>query len=227
MIVLRCGKKLCYQSIDTKRKRTKKLRKEIKKYNIRDVSVNLKRLSPEEINILIRPKILCSTNKISNAPITVNRCVEKKITLPVKKIALANIIWKQLTSNIYDFMPTEIVLAKMNTFRPWPARINSIYQVGDITKCYVMFFGTYQIGSVSKRECVKISDCSTYICHAVKEIKQKFKWMLDYEQLTSTNEEDRILALAKLTQAQKFLLSIRDMERIQNIPYDLSVILNA
>lgn len=59
---------------------------------------------------------------------------------------------------------------------------------------------------------------------AIKEIKLKFKWSLDYENLSDTQDILRTVALIKLTQVQRFLLAVRDMERMQGIPYELSMV---
>lgn len=82
------------------------------------------------------------------------------------------------------------------------------------------FCGTFQIGSVLKSQCVKISDCKEYLLHAVKEIKQKYKWELDYEYMSKADDVERAVGLAKLTQVQKFFLAIRDIEKEKKVPYD-------
>lgn len=86
-----------------------------------------------------------------------------------------------------------------------------------------MFYGTFQIGSVCKNQCVSIDDCQQYLFYAVQEIKNKYKWQIDYEKLAETNDLERAKALLKLTQTQKFMLALRDIERLHEVPYDLSV----
>lgn len=206
-------------------------RKVVKKSNFnkkltRELCIKLKRLSPIEIEKLtktpaqrynLRMRVIQTTQAKINKD-----CVssEKKLA----SLSRANEIWSDLVNRQYELYPSEIILAKMNNFRPWPARVNSIYKVSGVLKCYVSFFGTNQIGSVLKNQCVSANDCHLYLFHAVKEIKTKYRWDLDYERLSQTNELERSIALAKLTQVQTFLLAVRDMERVRGIPFDLSVL---
>lgn len=129
----------------------------------------------------------------------------------IKKLAIvpkANRIWEKLTAQQYLLGPGVTVLAKMNSFGPWPARVNTIYKVGDVLKCYVLFYGTFQIGSVLKNQCVNIRDCDSYLLHAVDQIKQTYKWELNYDKIAESVDNERSKQITKLTQVQKFLLAI-------------------
>lgn len=86
------------------------------------------------------------------------------------------------------------------------------------------FYGTMQIGSVLKSQCAKISDCDVFLFHTINDIKKKNRWDLDYESLTKTSDLERASALVNLTQVQKFLLALRDVECLQKIPYNHSII---
>lgn len=229
MAVLRSGK-ITRSNINAKKNRSRLTHK----YNLKEFHIKVKRLSEHEIKLLTRPKKNNLRHRQTlNIPIesknsiSIEKSLQPLSTKGLKKVATSKIIWQQLTSHHYEFVPTELVLAKMNNFRPWPAKINSVYKVGNVFKCCVLFYGTFQIGSVLKSECVKISDCHLYLHHAVREIKERFKWDLDYEQISKTEESDRFVAIFKLTQAQKFLLSVRDIEHIQKVPLISSMIQNA
>lgn len=232
MAVLRSGK------ITRVNTQTRNRNRNAHKYRLKEFNIEVKRLSENEIRLLSRPKKYnlrfrvekIATNTRDN-PLQLSNTGEKnvenqmqRVPTHLKTIATSKIIWNELSNRHYEFHPTELVLARMNTFRPWPAKINSVYKVGNVFKCCVLFFGTYQLGSVLKSECVKFNDSHLYLLHSVREIKQKFKWNLDYEQLSKTGEKDRICALSKLTQVLKFFLSIRDIEQTQNIPYEHSII---
>lgn len=112
----------------------------------------------------------------------------------------------------------------MNTYRPWPARINTMYKVGDSYKCYVLFFGTSQIGSVLMSQCVSFSNCSSYLSLELKQLKGKYKWNLDYDYIAASSDDDRDRKVNKLTQVQKFFLALREVERIYNIPDSRSML---
>lgn len=227
MAVLRSGK------VTKSRAKIKKSRNGIiQKYNLKECSIKVQKLSQHEINSFLQPKKYNLRDRAEKITVqSTSQPVEKGLqsvhTTSLKKVATSQVIWHQLTNRQYEFHPTEIVLAKMNKYRPWPAKINSVYKVGNVIKCCVLFFGTFQLGSVLKSDCVKIGDCDLYLLHAVREIKEKYNWNLNYDKITKTEETERVLALSKLTQVQTFLLSIRDVEHIQKVPYDRSLIQNA
>lgn len=139
------------------------------------------------------------------------------------KINISSAMWKELIVSDYFMGPGVTVLAKMNSFRPWPALFNSTYKVDNQAKCYVMFYGTFQIGSVSKSQCVPINNCSSYLFHVVAEVKKRFKWKLNYEEIASTKDIERSIKIANLTQVQKLLVALRDIERLHSIPYERSI----
>lgn len=227
MAVLRSGKKT-NDSHSTKKTISKsKAKQMILKYGIKECVVKINRMNVKQIENLRTQRYhlrIRTRNK--------NDVAKPKplVMVPVtKQLAIASEtcrIWKELTAQQYFLAPSVVVLAKMNSFRPWPARINTIYKVGDIYKCFVLFFGTFQIGSVSKSQCVSIKDCDLYLSNAVREIKEKFKWKLNYDKIAESGDNERSKQIVKLTQAQKFLLAIRDIEKLHNIPYELSLTKN-
>lgn len=146
----------------------------------------------------------------------------RKVTI----ISQSNKIWSDLTKLEYNLMPGVHVLAKMSCFQPWPARINSVYIVNNEIKCYVLFYGTDQIGSVLKKNCVPFNECGQYTLSVLKDIKRKNKWQLDYQQITQLNDHDKPKAIAKLTRVQQFLLSLRELEILCHIPYEDSIVFN-
>lgn len=214
MAILRSGK------ITNPTASRKKVRKPKKNLKLKPCFVRIERLNVDQINLLSggnRNKYSLRTRIVRQATIIVPK---------QKKISESNQIWKNLIEREYVLGPGCMVLAKMNNYRPWPARINSIYKVGDVTKCYVYFYGTFQIGSVLKMQCVPISECHLFFIHAIGEIKTKYKWKLNYEEMAKTNDMERSVALTKITQVQKFLLAIRDVEIIHEVPFESSVIQN-
>lgn len=185
------------------------------------------RITNEEIASL-------STLKFSRYELR-NRNILPKCEKPVKpknenrKVAIvsqSNKIWSDLTKVDYNLMPGVHVLAKMSCFQPWPARINSVYIVNNEIKCYVFFYGTDQIGSVLKKNCVPFIECTQYIFNVLKDIKIKNKWQLDYQQLSQLNDHDKTKAIAKLTRIQQFLLSLRELEALYDVPYKDSIVFN-
>lgn len=61
--------------------------------------------------------------------------------------------------NIFNLMVGEIVLAKMRTYSPWPAKIMEI----NVKKAKVYFFGTNNHGDVNLFDCVPASECGAVI----------------------------------------------------------------
>lgn len=221
MVVTRSGKKTTLETVKILNKKNEK-----QKFKLRELTIRLKKLSPDELKSLMFPakryNLRVNSSKNEQRKTVVEPSKSKRIAV----ISRSNFVWNLITSRTnesYQLYPSEIVLAKMNNFRPWPARVNSVYKVGSVTKC-VFFYGTFQIGSVLKSQCVKISDSEEYLSHAVHEIKQKYKWEMNYDFLADTNDDQRVIAIAKLTQVQKFFLAIRDIEREKKVPYDLSMV---
>lgn len=179
MAVLRSGK------VTKSRAKIKKSRNGIiQKSNLKECSIKVQKLSQHEINSFLQPKKYNLRDRAEKITVqSTSQPVEKGLqsvhTTSLKKVATSQVIWHQLTNRQYEFHPTEIVLAKMNKYRPWPAKINSVYKVKNVIKCCVLFFGTFQLGSVLKSDCVKIGDCDFYLLHAVREIKEKYNWNLN------------------------------------------------
>lgn len=196
-------------------------------FELKEFSIKLKKMTTSEINSLLNSPKKCLVRNRQQKNIETQIVKEKSPPLTTTNTVsnvTANVIWKNITNRSELLFPTEIVLAKMTGFRPWPARINSVYRVGNVLKCYVLFYGTMQIGSVLRSQCVKIRDCDRYLNSAVNEIKSKFKWSLNYEKISETQDIQRTIAIIKLTQVQKFLLAVRDMERMKGVPYSLSMV---
>lgn len=227
MVVLRNGKKCG----DGANKKSVQKRKNVKfaVHVCRDITIKLNRLSKSEIELHTKPK---AVNKYNLRLRTEKPHTEHKTSVrgstsnKIVAVSTANVIWNELVScnEKKAIYPSEIVLARMNTFRPWPARVNSIYKLGNVTKCYVLFFGTMQIGSVLKSQCVKLSECDQFLFHTVREIKAKFRWNLDYESLSKTDDIERAVSIQKLTQVQKLFLALRDIERLRCVPYSISMV---
>lgn len=216
MAILRSGKHTRIVQKTITKSKTKKL---FKKFAIKDCFINLERIKSDQ-NVIPKKRIrynLRSNKNVEEPPLAIVPVREKKLVI----VCESNRIWNELISREYLLAPGVIVIAKMNKFRPWPARINTIYRVGDVLKCFVLFYGTFQIGSVSKGECVSIEECGLYLSTVVKEIKDKFKWKLDYEKIA--NENHRAQELCNLTQVQQFLLAIRDIERLKKVPLEHSL----
>lgn len=213
MVVLRSGKHVRLSQKYLTKSKQKKL---FKKYSIKECSIKLHRINVSQQNKKLNKYNLRSAKNLTSV-----------IAIPVreKKVAISfesNTIWNSLVGHEYLLAPSVIVLAKMNNYRPWPARINTIYKVGNQMKCFVLFYGTFQIGSVLKEQCVSVENCGIYLAQAVAEIKLKFKWKLNYDEISKC-ESNRAEKIAKLTQVQKFLLAVRDVERLNNVPLELSL----
>lgn len=214
MAVLRSGK------ITRSNKRTitkSKAKKMFLQFGIKDCVVKIDRLTGDQTQKMKkcqRYALRSRKNIDSTPPLTLIPVIEKKISI----LSKTSIIWNELTNREYVLLPGAIVLAKMNKFRPWPARINTIYRVGGTLKCFVLFYGTFQIGSVLTKE------CDSYLLHAVNEIKAKYKWKINYDEIAESSEDERIQKVVKLTQIQRFFLALRDIEKLHGIPYERSMI---
>lgn len=139
MAVLRNGK---ISKITEQKKRSVNKRNKMK-FEQKSLTIKLKRLSPNDINLLLNPPKLSKYNLrshnqaskliVENSVISVN---EKQLAT----ISKSNLIWNQIINRSNeDFHPTQLILAKMSHFRPWPARINSVFKVGNVEKCNVFF----------------------------------------------------------------------------------------
>lgn len=235
MAVLRNGKLTNIQNNKVVRKRRNaknaKLNDLLTQYKIQHCVVKLNKIDVNKLNARSHEiSQFDDTSSYSLRPrinrdvcLTVNKTNEKRNSSKAKQIAkmsYTNIIWNEISNREYILGPGVIVLAKMNSYKPWPARINTLYKMGEINKCYVFFFGTFQIGS----SCVPVGECDLYLLHAVREIKKRYKWNIDYDKIAKSGDTKRAQALLKLTQNQKFLLALRDIEHLNNIPYEQSVI---
>lgn len=234
MAVLRNGKITNINKNPIVKKRNAKNAKTkhlLKQHGIKHCVVKINRINMNQIDACpsnvsrardVRSKNTSTKHDACNSNLIVNTKVNKK---EIAIVSQSNAIWNQLISQQYTLGPGVIVLAKMNSYKPWPARINSVYKMGDIYKCYVLFFGTFQIGSVLRSSCVPVGNCDLYLLHAVRDIKKRYKWDIDYDKIAKTDDDtERAVALLKLTQNQKFLLAIRDIEHLNNIPYERSII---
>lgn len=223
MAVLRSGKNTIIK------KKEIKIQKINRKYKLKEFEIKLVRLRQCEIQKYLQSSSSSKYNLRQRTIRTNTPELNTQVQINAKERQVANIqksnvIWRNLIKQTYELRPTDIVIAKMGSFRPWPARINSIYKVGNVLKCYVLFYGTHQIGSVPKHQCVKICSCDLLLFHTIDEIKKKYNWELDYEKLSNTEDVERALVLQKLTQVQKYLLAVRDVERLRQIPFDLSML---
>lgn len=239
MAVLRNGKLTNIQSntVVKKRRNAKnpKLNDLLKQHRIKHCVVEINKINVNQLIVRshevtqfndyclnsLRPRI----NR--DACLTVNKTIEKRNASKAKQIATKsykNIIWNGISNREYTLGSGVIVFAKMNSYKPWPARINTLYKMTEINKCYVSFFGNFQIGSVLRSSCVPIGECDHYLLHAVREIKSRYKWNVDYDKIVNSDDRERARALLKLTQNQKFTLALRDIEHLNNIPYGQSVI---
>lgn len=59
--------------------------------------------------------------------------------------------------------------------------------------------------------------------HAINEIKQRYKFEKNYDHIATKNENDRANDVIKLTQVQKFLLAVRDVEIIYGVSIEKSM----
>lgn len=223
MAKLRSGKNTKCNANKQSEQNKQKLKQSFKS---KEFSIKLKKLRKSEIDSLLNPpkRYSLSTGRTRNTANTKEKTMQSDRKTETISCITSNVIWKNITNGSGALSPLDLVLAKMGASRPWPARINSVYRVGNVLKCYVLFFGTMQIGSVPRSQCVKVSDCDVYLINAIREIKSKFKWSLDYEKMSETQDIQRTIAIIKLTQVQKFLLALRDMERLQGVPYSLSIL---
>lgn len=82
--------------------------------------------------------------------------IKQKVITPIQR---AGIHWATLVNNNYEISVGSIVLAKMNTFWPWPAQIIRFNK----SKAHIRFFGDLTTGSVSKKNCVPYQKCALVI----------------------------------------------------------------
>lgn len=74
-----------------------------------------------------------------------------------------------------------------------------------------------------KKDCVPIGDCNLYLSRVVKDIQSKNNWRKDYDKISESTDIERAYELLKFIQIQKFLLAVRDVEKLKNIPYEQSM----
>lgn len=140
MAVLRNGKNT--RIANQKNERRSKTKDLFKKYKLKECVVQLSRLNTHQINSGRRYNLRSQSNSQSKP--SDNKIITIKSKKQVAVVSNVNIIWNGLISRQYVMCPGVIVLAKMSNYKPWPARINTIYKVGDVLKCFVLFYGTFQ-----------------------------------------------------------------------------------
>lgn len=84
------------------------------------------------------------------------------IRKPILSISSLFNICKQ--NNSIDLVVGQLVLAKMQTYSPWPAKIMEIKD----KKVTVFFFGTNNHGKVKKVDCVPIQFCGPVIMNLLE-----------------------------------------------------------
>lgn len=84
----------------------------------------------------------------------------KKTNTSLSITTLFNLCKKQTTTNAIE---SQIVLAKMKSYSPWPAKIMSV----DKKKAKVFFFGTNNHGTVNLSDCVPAEYCGAVISRLV------------------------------------------------------------
>lgn len=94
---------------------------------------------------------------IQNQNVLVTRALFEKIHL-FRLVPCSKFQSCKKSSNI-EVKENQIVIAKMATYSPWPAKIVEIID----SKAKVFFFGTNQHGFVKKSECVASEDCGPLI----------------------------------------------------------------
>lgn len=104
-------------------------------FKLKEFSIKLKKMTTSEIISLMNPPKKRLIRNRQKANIGTEIIEEKSPPLTgtntVSNVT-ASVIWKNITNRSEILYPTEIVLAKMTSFRPWPARINSVYRVGNV-----------------------------------------------------------------------------------------------
>lgn len=188
---------------------------------VKSCFIQLKRLNQIELDEIMKPRYNLRTRNKKNLDMI--KPVKKNNTKLVR-MSNSNKIWLDLSAKHYKHHIGSIVLAKMNCYRPWPAKINSIYSVNRVVKVFVFFYGTEQIGSVSEVDCIPFSEAKEYLFHALNEIKEKYKWKIDYDKILCSSDLQRATSISKLTLVQKFLLSLREVEKIHHIPISSSML---
>lgn len=117
--------------------------------------------SPLQFNC-VSPKKYNLRKKESSEKAVKEPTIKKNIVTIAKRdaslsvTALFNICKRKSFSNL---LVGEIVLAKMRSYSPWPAKIMKI----NAKKANVYFFGTNNHGDVNLSECVPVSECGAVI----------------------------------------------------------------
>lgn len=224
MAVLRFGKKTIFSSNNHSRKRKNK---------VKSLRIVIKKLTSDEIKTLCnltqapssRYNLRATKNVVSVASVAIRKKSENDKPM---QLAVKNSMWDDLCLKVKgdNLQSGFTILAKMRSYRPWPARINSMYTVNGELKCFVLFYGTHQIGSVSIADCVQFSHCGEYLFQELENIKAKYKWKKNYDALAQTVDLERTKVIAGLTLIQQFLLGIRDVEKGMKLPYVNSLVYN-
>lgn len=195
------------------------------------MKVVLRRMSLEEIMIHTRNDTAPKTENIEIKNLkTVYNLRARKERIEVKNIRKkkvneirtvctvknANKLWKDLTDLDQRVHINDIVLAKMATFKPWPAKIINIYsKLNNMRAAWVEFLGTFQVGEVNVSQCVPISMCSELLRSYCQGKQKSFE-------ILQRIDIDRNEFLKKLTKQQIYLQAIRDAEVSIELPFELS-----
>lgn len=139
---------------------------------IKKLSIPLKNWTEDEIQIVTQQKecpketielrrserhSIKSTTK--TPPQSIPIPASRKQLRPITPLQTANILWKKLVDTKIEVKIGMVVLAKMSTFWPWPARILSFNK----KKARVRFFGDLKEGSVNISVCVPFYLCDSLI----------------------------------------------------------------
>lgn len=152
---------------------------------IKNIPTNINVIEPNDTNencSLQSKKINSQESKIdskqtnsTSSPAFCLRKREEKKDSPARKKTKAVAIRKPILSisslfnickqnNSIDLVVGQLVLAKMQTYSPWPAKIMEIKD----KKVTVFFFGTNNHGTVKKVDCVPIQFCGPVIMNLLE-----------------------------------------------------------
>lgn len=130
--------------------------------------------------------------------------IKEKVITPIQR---AGIYWETLIKNNYEISVGSIVLAKMNTFWPWPAQIIRFNK----SKAHIRFFGDLTTGSVTKRNCVPYQKCSLVIHFYLEAIPLHLRF--EYMKLLHKeyNVDARSNYTMKMNLRAKFMQAVDDI----------------
>lgn len=138
--------------------------------------------------------------------------VQKQLK-PITPLQTANILWQKVIGTQPSVEIGMIVLAKMTTFWPWPARI-----VGFSKKnARVMFFGDFKEGTVDKTLCVPFFNCDAIVYHHVQSIPIKQREDYKSKLFDSMDSSLRNHAIRMMPLKHLYLQAIRDVEILLRI----------